>query len=139
MVDLQTEIIALADYASLSKENKLTIAGIFDRIFVTKLPTKWPKMFLVLVLKGNPKSQHKVGLIIESETGKETVLDKKFDVKLGDNGKANLITGLIDFPLKHPGKYRISVKEEKNEVGYFVFSVFRVEKRDAKKSKVLQN
>lgn len=132
MSSLQTEIIALADYASLSKENKLTIAGIFDRIFVSKLPGKWPKMFLVLVLKGNPGSKHRLELTIYSETGKENILKKNFDIKLGNNGKANLITGLIDFPLKWPGEHKISVKEGEEEVGYFIFSVVKTGRGDVK-------
>jgi len=123
MAELKTEIIALADYASLSKENKLSIAGIFDRIFITKLPGKWSKMFLVLVLKGDKESSHKLNFSIYSEIGKEKILEKDIDIRLGDNGKANLISELIDFPLKWTGEHRISVKENKNEIGYCLFSV----------------
>ena len=125
MAELKTEIIALADYASLSKENKLSIAGIFDRIFIAELPGKWPKMFLVLVLKGEKESSHKLNFTIYSETGKEKILEKNIDIKLGDNGKANLISELVNFPLKWTGEHRISVKENKNEIGYFVFSVVK--------------
>jgi len=133
MAKLQTEIIALADYASLSREKKLTIAGIFDRIFIGKLPGKWPKMFLVLVFKGRPRTKHNLELTINSKTGKKNILKKRLEIKLGENGKANLITGLIDFPLKWPGEYRISVREAGDEVGYFVFSVTQTGRGDVKK------
>jgi hypothetical protein len=123
MAKLQAEIIALADYASISRENKLTIAGIFDRITVSKFPSKRPTMFLVVVLKGTPKTRHKLKITIDSKIGKEIILKKELGIGLGDNGKANLVTGLVDFPLKYPGEHKISLKEGKAEVGYFLFSV----------------
>lgn len=134
MADLQVEIIALADYASLSKENKLTIAGIFDRISVSKLPARWPKMFLVLVLKGEPESEHKLELAVYSETGKEYLFKRKLKIKLGRNGKASLITSLVNFPLKWPGKHEMMLTEGEKKVGYFLFSVWIVGGADAKKN-----
>ena len=122
MSDLSTEIIALADYVSISKENKLTIAGIFDRFFVEKVPSNWPNMSFVVVFRGKPDSDHKIQLRIVKEQG-EKILEQEFPLKIGSNGKANFITNLQNFPLKNYGDYEIVLLENKKRIGKVNFSV----------------
>lgn len=124
MANLTTEIIALADYVSLSKENKLTIAGIFDRFFVEKIPTRWPKMFFVAVLKGKPETNYQIQVRVDSET-KRAILAQEFPVKTGNNGMANLITGLENFPLDSFGEYTVTLFEGEDKVGTLSFLVVK--------------
>lgn len=124
MSDLSTEIIALADYVSVSKEGKLTIAGIFDRFFVEKVPTNWPNMSFVAVFRGKPDSNHKVVLKIKGENvGK--LIEQEFPVKIGSNGKANFLTNLQNFPLKDYGDYEIVLLENNKRIGKVNFTVNR--------------
>lgn len=128
MADLSTGIIALADYVSISKENKLTIAGIFDRFFVEKVPTNWPNMSLVVVFRGKPDSDHKIKLKIVNEQG-EKILEQEFPLKIGNNGKVNFVTNLQNFPLKSFGEYNIALLEGDKTIGKVIFSVNRRKKK----------
>ena len=42
----------LCDYASVSREGKLSMAGIFENINVRRLPTHHPLMFIVTNISG---------------------------------------------------------------------------------------
>lgn len=124
MSSLSTEIIALADYVSVSNENKLTIAGIFDRFFVEKVPASWPSMAFVSVFKGKPDSKHKIVLIISDSTGKE-ILNKDFSITIGPSGKARFITNMQNFPLASYGEYSVELKKGKSIFGKYSFGVFK--------------
>lgn len=108
--ELTLELLALADTAFLSKEdNKLNIIGIFDIFYVSKIPMAWPKMTLVGVLKGKANKDYRVNVKIH--TAGKIILDQNLPIKLGDNGKSNLITNLNNFPLEFLGDYKIELFE----------------------------
>ena len=45
---VRLEFAALADYAASDASGKLTVVGIFDRIFAQQVPVVWPDMVLLL-------------------------------------------------------------------------------------------
>lgn len=127
MTSLKTEIIALADYVTISRENKLTIAGIFDRFFVEKLPVSWPNMFLAAVFKGQPESTHKIKVEIKNENN-EVVFNQEMSLVVGSNGKANFVAGLQNFPLKTFGEHRILINEGPEQLADLRFTVLKRKK-----------
>ena len=88
-------------------------------------------MFLVAVLSGEANKEYEVTLKIippASPIGgpgktEQGFPDKELKVTLGQNGKANLITELVNFPLPLAGVYKIQILDGKDKVGEFEFKV----------------
>lgn len=131
MDKLSTDIFVLCDLATVSQEQKLSIIGIFDQFFVANLPTQWPRMFLVAVLRGQPQEEYPLNLKIvppASPAGGPQETEQKFPdreikVTLGQNGKANLVTELVNFPLPSVGVYRVQLASDGAAVGQLEFKV----------------
>ena len=124
MAKLSTELFVLCDHASVSQEQKLSVIGIFDQFFVANLPTTWPRMFLVAVLKGEPGQEYSLKLkLIPPEKGQPEFPAKELNLRLGQNGKANLLTELVNFPLQHAGLYRFEILADNQKVGELGFKV----------------
>ena len=105
MSKLKSDLFVLCDYATVSREQKLSVIGIFDQFFVANVPTNWPKMFLVAVISGEPDHEYPITLkIIPPTKTQDNFPDKELKVTLGNNGKANLITELVNFPLPMPDR-----------------------------------
>jgi len=110
--NLRIEIFVLCDTALISKENKLSIIGIFDRIVTDKIPFNFPKMALVAVISGPVQSHHSLQLTITDPAGK-LVTNLDMQVTLGAGGSSNLISEITNFPLSLTGAYKISLSEGK--------------------------
>ncbi len=124
MTNIKTEIFTLCDYATVSREQKLSVIGIFDQFYLANVPTNWPKMFLVAVLSGEPDKEYDITLrIIPPGKVEQGFPDKELKVTLGQNGKANLITELVNFPLQLAGTYRVEITEGKDTIGTLEFKV----------------
>ena len=124
MAKLTTELFVLCDHASVSQEQKLSIIGIFDQFFIANLPTAWPKMYLVAVVKGQPGQQYPLILkLIPPAKTDQNFPDKDFQITLGQNGKANVMTELVNFPLQVAGVHRIQLLADKDLIGELEFKV----------------
>lgn len=124
MVQLKTDLFTLCDYATVSREQKLSVIGIFDQFFVANVPTNWPKMFLVAVVSGKPNLEYQITLkIIPPAKTEHEFPDKDLRVTLGNNGKANLITELVNFPLPMPGVFKVQIISEKEKISELEFKV----------------
>ena len=124
MKSLKTEIFVLCDYATISREQKLSILGIFDQFFVANTPASWPKMFLVAVLNGEPSTEYDLTLKMKPPTKTDQNFpDKELKVTLGPNGKANLVTELVNFPLPIVGTYKVEITQKDKKVGELEFKV----------------
>lgn len=81
-------------------------------------------MFLVAVIKGEANKDAPVTLKFTPPTPTEQKLpDKEIPIKLGPNGKANLITELVNFPLPSAGVYKFEILSEKKQIGTLSFTV----------------
>lgn len=124
MDKLSTDIFVLCDLATVSQEQKLSIIGIFDQFFVANLPTQWPRMFLVAVLKGQPQKEYPLNLkIVPPQETEQKFPDREIKVTLGQNGKANLVTELVNFPLPVAGVFRVELSSDGAAVGRLEFKV----------------
>ncbi len=124
MAKLTTDIFVLADHASVSQEQKLSIIGIFDQFFVANLPTNWPKMFLVAVVRGEADEEYDLTLKLTPPTKTDNDFpEKEFKIKLGQNGKANVMTELVNFPLQVAGIHKIQLYHDKEKVGELEYRV----------------
>ncbi|OGE10231.1 hypothetical protein A3A60_01770 [Candidatus Curtissbacteria bacterium RIFCSPLOWO2_01_FULL_42_26] len=124
MAKLTAEIFVLCDHASISQEQKLSIIGIFDQFFVTNLPTAWPKMYLVAVVRGEAGKEYPLTLKLTPPTKTDANFpDKNFTITLGQNGKANVMTELVNFPLTSAGPHKIQLFADKELIGEIEFRV----------------
>jgi len=124
MAKLQTEIFVLCDHAIVSQEQKLSVIGIFDQFFVANLPASWPRMFLVAVLKGEPSQEYSLKLrLVPPQKMEPEFPDKELKLRLGQNGNANLLTELVNFPLPHAGLYKFEILTDNQKVGELEFKV----------------
>ncbi len=124
MAKLTAEIFVLCDHASISQEQKLSIIGIFDQFFVANLPTAWPKMYLVAVIKGDAGKEYPLTLKLMPPAGAQANFpDKQFQITLGQNGKANVMTELVNFPLSTAGVHKIHLMSSKDQIAQIEFKV----------------
>lgn len=124
MAKLTTDIFVLCDHASVSQEQKLSIIGIFDQFFVKNLPTAWPKMYLVAVVRGEPGEEYPLTLkLVVPEKVEKEFPDREFKIKLGPNGRANVMTELVNFPLQAAGIHKIQLLSGKDQIAEIDFKV----------------
>ena len=125
MKKLTTEIIALCDYASVSREGKLSINGIFDELRVQKFPGGIARAFLVATVNGTPNTQYSLNLKVESENGgKSPLKDLNLNAMTSPNGKNNLIVELVNLGFEKEGDYEFKIYNEDQEVGSTLLKVF---------------
>ncbi|MBI3984400.1 MAG: hypothetical protein HY344_00445 [Candidatus Levybacteria bacterium] len=123
MKNLKTEILALANYADFSKDGKLSIIGIFDRIFTKETPSSFIRGFLVFSISGGENnSKHLITVIIKDSSGK-IILEKKVEIVMGSSGKGNFIAELVGLPLPVFGEYKVILKTLEKEIGNINFFV----------------
>lgn len=115
---LRTQIIALCDYATLSRENKLSINGIFDEARVTKLPGGLARAFLVAALKGEPEKSYKLTIKLETDNGSTKGFNNlDITTQTGNNGKNNLLIELVGLGFEKEGEYRFVIYHGDDEIG----------------------
>lgn len=122
---LYTEIIALCDYASLSREGKLSINGIFDELRVQKFPGGIARAFFVATLRGKPDTSYK--LKINTENGRKVINSLDIEVHTSMNGKNNIILELVNLGFEKEGDYTFVIRNGADEVGAIDLKVLAAE------------
>ena len=128
---LHTEIIALCDYATISREGKLSINGIFDEVRVQKFPGGLARAFLVATLNGTPDTAYKLNLKIETKNNKNvnsSLSNTVLETVTGPNGRNNLVIELNGLPFEQAGEYKFKLYEGENVVGSTLLRVLEVSK-----------
>lgn len=119
--------VHFCDAASVDSLNRLSILGIFNRIFLPSTQNKFPKITIVMniTMDDVPKREHKIEIIMADPTNK--LLDIKPPIKLnfqipeGDKKshkpEVNLIIELRNLEFKHLGKHLLKVLLDGKEIG----------------------
>ncbi len=126
--NLQTEIVALCDYAMVSKENKLTIAGIFDELRTIKPPAVLARGFLVATVSGTPETAYKLTVELQHDRRKNIIPPTNVDIYTSTNGKNNIILELVGVTFPEEGKYNFRVYNEDISIGSTQLLVIHVDK-----------
>jgi hypothetical protein len=111
-------IISLAvacDYALIDQHGKLSVLGIFERIWVERFPAVHPRLHLVLRLKGRRTEigDHPIVIRLVDDNGRE-VLRGDGAVQIGEPpaGVLEVEAGAVlafDVPLERPGTYTFEI------------------------------
>lgn len=111
-------IVALAvvcDHALIDQAGKLSVIGIFERIWVERFPAVHPRLHLVLRLKGRRTEvgEHPITIVLKDPDGRE-VLRGDGQVQIGEPpaGITEVEAGAVlafDVPLERAGVYNFDV------------------------------
>jgi len=104
------------DYALMSQDNKLSLIGLFDRIFIQKLPAQHPSMSFVVAAVGKTKSDYTINFIIKNPSGNK-INEIVMHVKTNDAGQINIITNLSNLPITEQGIFTIECYEGDVKIG----------------------
>ncbi len=132
MSKISTELVALADYAMTGEDKKLSVIGIFDKLFVRALPSNHARMSFVVTFLGEATTTEEVKLKVIAPSGKE---DFSADVKLnfGENGKFNFVSNFEGFPINETGLYKLVFVQGKTEIVSYRLEVIQVKDESATK------
>jgi hypothetical protein len=119
-----SEIFAICDYASVDRDGKLSIMGIFREMYVNKMPAYIAHFYVAASIKGDPEKSFDVNIEVTSPNGKLTIPKQEVTVQIGIGGMTNLVTDIINLPLEITGDYKITLKMNNGHVvGTRVFRV----------------
>ena len=103
------------DYALIDQHGKLSVLGIFERIWVADFPAVHPRLHLVLRLKGRRTEigEHAIVIRLVDDEGRE-VLRGDGAVQIGEPpaGVLEVEAGAVlafDVPLERPGTYTFEI------------------------------
>ena len=103
------------DYALIDQHGKLSVLGIFERIWVASFPAVHPRLHLVLRLKGRRTEigEHPIVIRLVDDGGRE-VLRGDGSVQIGEPpaGVLEVEAGAVlafDVPLERPGIYTFEI------------------------------
>ena len=104
------EIFAVCDYASVDREGKLSIMGIFREMYVNKMPAYIAHFYVAASIKGEPEKAFDVAIEVTSPDGRLTIPKQEVTVQVGIGGITNLVTDIVNLPLEATGEYKIALK-----------------------------
>lgn len=122
---LHAQLVALADYAMNAEDKKLSVIGIFDKVFVKSLPAHHPRLSFVVTVVGEPRQQESMQMKVISPSKKEA-FTADVNVTLGENGKANLISNFEGFPFAEGGAYTFLLEQNGKDVASYTLDVILV-------------
>lgn len=115
-MSVEVSLAVLADYANVSREGKLNIMGIFDRIFARQLPGQFPPMQVVIRLEAHFAEmgrEHTIQIQLRDPDG-ETIFDINGNFtpmggQAGETAPLNHIISLGNLPLKQAGGHSVVI------------------------------
>jgi hypothetical protein len=124
---MDVSLAVLADYANVSREGKLNIMGIFDRIYARQLPGQFPPMQLVIRIDARYTElgrEHSIEVRLLDPDG-QAIFDIKGNFtpvggEAGEGVSLNHIIGLGNLPLAKAGGHTIAIwvdNDLKKEIG----------------------
>lgn len=94
---MEVDLALLADAATIDSSGKLNILGIFDRLGATSLPTRHPRLSLVLRFSAGVDEigTHQVGIVLMSPDGQEVL---RIDGEMNLTGGPHAVAGGVLVP-----------------------------------------
>ena len=119
---MEVDLALLADAATIDGSGKLNILGIFDRLSTAALPTRHPRLSLVLRFSTgiHEIGKHDIGISLKAPDGHELMrIDGEMNLAAGPGGVAGGVRvphilnmdGLI-FPIAGPYAFDVRVDGE---------------------------
>lgn len=114
---MEVGLAVLADSANVSREGKLNILGIFDRVMIRQLPGQLPPMHLVLRLEARPSdlgTEHTVQVRLAGPGGQAIFdINGTFTPRGRNADRTVAVNHIINFgpvPLQHAGPHQVLIR-----------------------------
>jgi hypothetical protein len=116
----------LCDYASVSREGKLSMNGIFENINVRQLPIQHPLMFIVANISGvNDRDKFTCELIYDDKN-KKPLASISQDVKVDPRRNFGFIGQFVNVRYDAEGEYLIKFYIDNKEIGSHSYKIKQV-------------
>jgi len=114
---MEVKLGVLADYASITREGKLNILGIFDVITPKAFPVALPIFFVVVSYEAGVaefRSDKNIEIVLSDEDGAELLrLPQMIKVVppsiAGTTSTVNHVAGIVGFPFQKSGAYQFDI------------------------------
>lgn len=114
---MKVDFAVIADYAAVTGDGKLIVAGIFDRIIAPELPSVHATMSVAMQLEGDIgiSANHRVDVSFLAPNGSEVMPSFEGEVRLltvdsGSSPGAQFILALPGVRFEQYGRYRIEIR-----------------------------
>jgi hypothetical protein len=134
---MQVSLAVLADYASVSIDNKLNILGVFHEVNTPILPVTVPLMYLVVSFEAEPAEYGKqllARVVLSEECGNgdpllslEGLAEVPQPARPEDRAYSNQVIGLSGVRFERVGDYRFSIFVDDQEVAVVPLRVNKLE------------
>lgn len=118
----QIHFLHVCENAFLSKDNKLNLIGIFDRISVRKFPVRYPKIAVALNMTVD-KGTHPFEIRIVEKGKEKPVVEMKGEVNAEAEKNFNLLSDFVGMVFEHQREYSVVLFVDGDIVGAKSFSV----------------
>lgn len=109
--------VVLCDHLLIDQANKITLVGVFDRVFVEAIPSKQEACFLAAEIVGVP-GPCSVMIRIKDDKGAEVVPALgPLNLELSSYGTARITMRIANLPLLRLGQYRFVVSVDGQDIG----------------------
>jgi len=127
---LKVKYFHLCDHAFLTRGDKVSLIGIFDRVLVNSVPTVINPFHVVAVLGSETAAKTELEATITDPDDK-VVFKGKGPVAVGAGKNFNFLLGIAGFKVQKPGTYTIRFIEKGNELARLEFPVLIVDRGGA--------
>lgn len=124
--EIRVDWTLIADYALMDTLGKLSVLGIFDRLWAPGFPSLHPVLFLVASWAGAPNQLFGCELRAWGPA-KELLVGGQQQVQLGPDGHAQGIFRLSPLPLPSPGEYVLELLAGGMSVSHSTLTVIQIE------------
>ena len=115
-VDMEIKFRMLSDFASLTRDGKLNILGVFDEINAPRMPFVLPQMFLVVAYEASAAEagvdRESRIILMDADGGELLTLEQPLKIpdakRPGARVAINQVLGLSGFKFAKPGDYQFS-------------------------------
>lgn len=122
---MQLKFLTLCDLASITREGKLNILGIFQQIFVREFPTRYLKFTIVGIITGTPSQTVSITLKVLDSDNQSAMPDQTVNLQIGNGGRAQMLFDVINLPLNAAGEYTIELHSDDKLLGTSNFEVVK--------------
>ncbi len=112
---MEVAFALLADAANVSREGKLNVLGVFDRIYGAKFPLRWPRMVLVTRFEASSSefgAEKSIEIVTMDADGKQLgKASGKMKIGEGRSGRQVKINHVLPMGMTFPapGEYSIEI------------------------------
>lgn len=104
------ELLTICDFAQVSQENKLSIIGIFDRIYASAFPTIYSRFFVVALIEASTYQEIGVEITVTSPLSKMVIPPFHMKTKIAASGRANILVDLAGITFEEAGEYLVTLR-----------------------------